>query len=414
MPHRCMIPALAVLAGGALAAAPAAAQSGEPPAYCEPSTLVAYHNGMRTQRAAAWANLAELESRVVRAQLTGEELERVDFDLFYNSTAGTWSDLREAMAQLEVLEAWRDFLAVQAGDAEGQVNYAEVFGRRLVAQLDSNIDAATVINHAERYRTALGRGDTIIAFAHSQGNIYFNLTVNQLTGEERSSVGVVAIASPAEERGAQGGHVTLSGEHGDEIIGWIRTFGRTTLAPNIDNSSPGGDSENHGLVESYLRAGTGSLAEIRRIFQNLFNSLSNDSEFGAGAISVTLRWDEQPDVDLHVFEPNGTQVFYANRQGQSGQLDRDDVDGVGPENYFVPCETLEFGTYRVGLNYFRGDAPTRTVVDIEAGEQFVQRSQTLNEDRGSAGNSTPIPIADIIVEQGAQENDPPVFTIQPR
>lgn len=51
---------------------------------------------------------------------------------------------------------------------------------------------------------------------------------------------------------------------------------------------------------------------------------------GKGNITVQLKWDTQPDVDLHIWEPSGTHVYYSHKGGLCGYLDRDDTDGEGP------------------------------------------------------------------------------------
>jgi uncharacterized protein YfaP (DUF2135 family) len=113
-----------------------------------------------------------------------------------------------------------------------------------------------------------------------------------------------------------------------------------------------------------------------------------------------LNWGAEPDVDLHVFEPNGTQVYYANKRGPSGFLDVDDVTSFGPENYFVACETLELGQYRVGVNYYRGSGPETANVQITTpfGTTIIPPI-SLAQSRGSAGNSSPVPAAQITVSQ---------------
>jgi uncharacterized protein YfaP (DUF2135 family) len=57
---------------------------------------------------------------------------------------------------------------------------------------------------------------------------------------------------------------------------------------------------------------------------------------GSGPITVTLTWDIQPDIDLHVFEPN-FHVYYSAKNGQNGFLDVDDTNGYGPEHYYTNC-----------------------------------------------------------------------------
>lgn len=55
-----------------------------------------------------------------------------------------------------------------------------------------------------------------------------------------------------------------------------------------------------------------------------------------GDPQFTLIWStEGVDIDLHVFEPRGDEIFFAHPHGkQGGELDVDNVWGYGPENIF--------------------------------------------------------------------------------
>ena len=63
---------------------------------------------------------------------------------------------------------------------------------------------------------------------------------------------------------------------------------------------------------------------------------------GTGDIQVTLSWDRDSDVDLHVVAPGGDEIYYARRQSPSGgELDLDSnagcsIDGVRNENITWP------------------------------------------------------------------------------
>lgn len=60
----------------------------------------------------------------------------------------------------------------------------------------------------------------------------------------------------------------------------------------------------------------------------------------APALTFTLAWDgPTSNVDIHVFEPSGTEVYYDNHIGTYGSLDVNNRDGYGPENYFCPNTT---------------------------------------------------------------------------
>ena len=57
-----------------------------------------------------------------------------------------------------------------------------------------------------------------------------------------------------------------------------------------------------------------------------------------GAFVATMVWDTgaigtpRVDMDLHVVEPGPQEVYYGNRIGLTTQLDRDNTQGLGPEN----------------------------------------------------------------------------------
>jgi hypothetical protein len=58
-------------------------------------------------------------------------------------------------------------------------------------------------------------------------------------------------------------------------------------------------------------------------------------EVKVGDPQFTLIWDTAADIDLHVIEPGGSHIYWAERQGDNGgELDVDDTDGLGPENIY--------------------------------------------------------------------------------
>jgi len=88
-------------------------------------------------------------------------------------------------------------------------------------------------------------------------------------------------------------------------------------------------------------------------------------------LQVLLFWDtDQTDVDLHVREPGGKHVYYGDRESElsGGRLDRDDVDGYGPEIYSATAAPS--GVYEVSAHYFgdRGMGQTTATVMIVARE----------------------------------------------
>jgi len=79
---------------------------------------------------------------------------------------------------------------------------------------------------------------------------------------------------------------------------------------------------------------------------------------GSGDFQASVAWTGKSDVDLHVFDPSGEEVFYGNRTAASGgTLDIDsnaacDIDDTNVENIFWPLNGAPAGQYRVELHYF--------------------------------------------------------------
>jgi hypothetical protein len=81
------------------------------------------------------------------------------------------------------------------------------------------------------------------------------------------------------------------------------------------------------------------------------------AEFGVDlerrdALRVTLAWDaDGNDVDLHVVDPAGEEVYYGHQESATGlDLYEDVTRGFGPE--VVRAEKVVHGTYHVGVTYF--------------------------------------------------------------
>ena len=69
-------------------------------------------------------------------------------------------------------------------------------------------------------------------------------------------------------------------------------------------------------------------------------------------LRVVLDWDaDDTDVDLHVIDPNGEEVYYDHRTScQGGAITRDATGGYGPEE-FAP-KVAKPGRYRVEANFY--------------------------------------------------------------
>ncbi len=69
-------------------------------------------------------------------------------------------------------------------------------------------------------------------------------------------------------------------------------------------------------------------------------------------VRVVLAWDaDNTDVDLHVIDPNGEEVFYGHSLShQGGAITHDATGGYGPEEFAL--RVAKPGTYRVEANFF--------------------------------------------------------------
>ena len=84
-------------------------------------------------------------------------------------------------------------------------------------------------------------------------------------------------------------------------------------------------------------------------------------EYGYGDIQITLTWDNGNDLDLHVIDPNGEEIYFSNPRSESnGILDVDDRNGYGPENIYWETNTALSGTYQVYIHYYSGSSSSNS------------------------------------------------------
>ena len=86
--------------------------------------------------------------------------------------------------------------------------------------------------------------------------------------------------------------------------------------------------------------------------------VSTEPQLGTGDVQVTLRWETPVDLDLHVFDPSGEEIWFQNSHSASGgTLDVDANAGcendAQVENIFWPTGGAPFGTYQVYVVYYQ-------------------------------------------------------------
>jgi hypothetical protein len=77
-----------------------------------------------------------------------------------------------------------------------------------------------------------------------------------------------------------------------------------------------------------------------------------------GDIQISVSWDVDNDIDLHVVDPNQFEVYYAEKLSpEGGELDLDSnaaclIDGIRNENVLWPVGQAPHGTYTVRVDNY--------------------------------------------------------------
>jgi len=122
---------------------------------------------------------------------------------------------------------------------------------------------------------------------------------------------------------------------------------------------------------------------------------------GSGDIQVSISWDTGTDVDLHVVEPTGCELYYGNDTCPSGGwLDLDSnpacsMDWINNENIFWPQDQAPTGTYTVRVDFWEdcwGDGANYTVTIHYCGkvETFDGAFAPYTDDMGGEGDGVTV------------------------
>lgn len=114
-----------------------------------------------------------------------------------------------------------------------------------------------------------------------------------------------------------------------------------------------------------------------------------EPELGTGDVQITLRWSSSADLDLHVTEPNGTEIWFGDKGPTStgGRLDVDSNIGCeedgSVENVFWAEGNMPLGEYRVeivGYTVTGCGGGDYTVTANVQGEEVLNESGSVGED----------------------------------
>ncbi|MCU1450170.1 MAG: hypothetical protein JWP02_2340, partial [Acidimicrobiales bacterium] len=116
-----------------------------------------------------------------------------------------------------------------------------------------------------------------------------------------------------------------------------------------------------------------------------------DLNLGSGDVQATLLWANGSDLDLHVVDPRGDEIYFSRPQSASGgTLDHDDTAGCNStgthvENVFWPRGGAPSGRYRVFVkNYDPCPAPAQYELKVTVGGQVIyDRTGTLPATSGA-------------------------------
>ncbi|MEE9413214.1 MAG: hypothetical protein V3V22_09215 [Methylococcales bacterium] len=375
----------AMLATGALQKTIGAEYNGQPVAY---ETFYNKSGNIDGSGATGLQDIAEVF--IQRAEEIEPDLGE-HFEIFWSAVSGDADGFLEKVTNI---------LAAEAQLAVGLLSdlYTEISteGAAAISNILSNPPTAEDYErHNTRIETLALQGNMLLLVAHSQGNLFVNNAYNSainIGSFNTSNIGVVHIAPAASI--TNGPHVLADI---DLVINGLRAFGLNTI-PSITVDLPtthlSVDPSGHQLTPTYLNTTLATYGQVQgSLNAEMARLVPAVAEAASGSFTATLTWNGVGDVDLHAFEPDGTQVYYGNRSGSVGFLDVDNTRANGPEHYFASCDSaiLQSGSYQIGVNNFsraEGRTATLQIATPYVADLFTT-SILLGTADGSSGDSNP-------------------------
>lgn len=364
---------------------------------------VLYANGMFSSLDRASANLEALRPLV--ANRLGHDPYAIAFGLAYNGNESPLPQLwsvaweRFEMTPSRVIRVLNDLVPAPDWLANAIKKYA--------AEVDqvAFIDDQDLEQQVQTYRDHLRKGRQVVVVAHSQGNLYANAAYRRLFETSlptpgQASFGIVSVGTPAPvvagwaPPSCPSGCYTTFAE--DALVAVVRAIFPDTLPDNISGrgQTPEHDLLWHGFRESYLHidASRTQILDHVQAFVNQFEPLA--WTIHDAMITASLEWDSDADLDLHVYENDGSEhVYYAYPAGKAGYLDADDHDGYGPENYYADCGYVQPGSFRFAVGYWNGSGPVTVRLRVQAGNLTETFTRVLDTPQGRASHTEPTTLA---------------------
>lgn len=173
---------------------------------------------------------------------------------------------------------------------------------------------------------------------------------------------------------------------------WTLTIPATTAIEILLMFAADVPQENFDLLYQVMTAG-GAAGAVTEVSTDVI-------EVGTGQVQVSVSWDAASDVDLHLVEPSGEEIYWADRESATGgQLDLDsnpacDIDNVNNENISWSGSAPR-GEYVVRVDYYDGCGVEETdyvvTVRVEGRQpQTFTGTFTGSGDQGGPGSGVEI------------------------
>ncbi len=183
--------------------------------------------------------------------------------------------------------------------------------------------------------------------------------------------------------------VMINGGSGQQTVSGASAFTRLIVSVEGLNDYyelllPGGVSSEGVLISLSQRATAGNMYMLYAVGDaGAVGTYARQAlrvlQVGSGDIQISASWTDSADVDLHVFDPSGEEIYFGHKVAASGgNLDLDANAACSPnesaprvfysnENVVWPLGTAPNGTYQVVLDYWSdcGVAQTDWVVTIQ-------------------------------------------------
>jgi len=175
-----------------------------------------------------------------------------------------------------------------------------------------------------------------------------------------------------------------------ETFEWLRESASSFYSIYDDAETFAGCLSNPNVLERPYQCASLVISGAEYVVSELNNFIDAASDLielakgslnsGSGEIKITLTWDNTSDLDLHVIDPNGSEIYYGSTSSQSGGLlDIDDIDGFGPENIYWDFEV--HGTYIVAVNHYSGSTTANYQLRIANGGYVKTYSGSIAPDQ---------------------------------